>query len=132
MKKRYILGISLLVIALVVVYYNYNPEVYNFFPECPFHKYFHLDCPGCGSQRAIHSLLHGDLIAALNYNVLLVLSIPLLLVHYYLKAYAYFSKKNVGLKFWYNPNTPKIIFGVVMLFWIARNIPYSPFTYLAS
>lgn len=132
MKPKYILGITLIVAILVVVYYNFNPEMYNFFPECPFHKYFHLDCPGCGSQRAIHALLNGKIMAALNYNVLLVLSIPLLLVHYCLKAYSYFTKKDVSLKFWYNPHTPKIIFVVVVLFWVARNIPYQPFSYLAA
>lgn len=132
MKLKYILGIMLIVIALIAIYYNFNPEMYHFFPECPFHKYFHLDCPGCGSQRAVHALLHGDVITALDYNVLLVLSIPLLMVHFSLKAYSYFTHKNIGLKFWYNPNTPKIIFVIVVLFWITRNIPYLPFSYLAA
>lgn len=132
MKLKYILGISLVVVTLIVVYYNFNPEMYNFFPECPFHKYLHLDCPGCGSQRAIHALLHGDVMAALDYNVLLVLSIPLLFVHFSLKAYSYFFHKKLELKFWYNPSTPKIIFAIVLVFWVARNLPYQPFTYLAA
>lgn len=132
MKLKYILGISLVVVTLIAVYYNFNPEMYNFFPECPFHKYLHLDCPGCGSQRAIHALLHGNIMTALDYNVLLVLSIPVLLVHFSLKTYSYFSHKNLELKFWYSPQTPKIIFVVVLVFWIARNLPYQPFTYLAA
>ncbi|WP_025143427.1 DUF2752 domain-containing protein [Pedobacter jeongneungensis] len=131
MKLLYILG-SIVLLSLVVIYYKFNPEVYNFFPECPFHKYLHLDCPGCGSQRAIHALLHLNVQKAMGYNLLLVLSLPLLAVQLFSKAYAYFTNQNTVLGFWYNPNTPKIIFVIVMLFWIARNLPYTPFSYLAA
>lgn len=106
--------------------------MYNFFPECPFHKYLHLDCPGCGSQRAIHALLHLNLQKAAGYNLLLVLSLPILALQLFCKIYTYFTKRNLVLRFWYNPNTPKIIFVIVMIFWIARNLPYIPFKYLAA
>src|SRR5690554_8210264 len=35
-------------------------------------------CPGCGSQRAIHLLLHGDIIGAFRFNPLMVLTIPIM------------------------------------------------------
>ncbi|PWS32463.1 DUF2752 domain-containing protein [Pedobacter paludis] len=131
MKLKYILGF-IIIIGLSIIYYKFNPEVYNFFPECPFHKYLHLDCPGCGSQRAVHALLHGHVLSAANYNLLMVLSIPLLLVHFSLKVYSQITKKDFALKIWYHPSTPKIIFAIVILFWITRNIPFVPFNYLAS
>ncbi|WP_343522877.1 DUF2752 domain-containing protein [Pedobacter sp.] len=131
MKLLYILG-SILLLSLVIIYYKFNPEVYNFFPECPFHKYLHLDCPGCGSQRAVHALLHLNLQKAMDYNLLLVLSLPILILQLFFKIYAYFTKRNLVLRFWYNPNTPKIIFVIVMIFWIARNLPFIPFKYLAA
>ena len=40
-----------------------------------------LECPGCGSQRAIHSLLNGDLVAAVHYNALTVAAIPYIAVY---------------------------------------------------
>ena len=131
MKLKYTLGIVLVVI-LCIVYYRYNPEVYHFFPECPFHKYTHLDCPGCGSQRAIHALLNGQITQAINYNLLLVLSLPMLLVHFSLKGLTMVTGRDYELKIWYKPITPKIIFALVMVFWIARNIPREPFLYLAA
>ena len=131
MKLKYILGF-VVVIALVIVYYKFNPEMYNLFPACPFHKYVGLDCPGCGSQRAIHALLHGNILLAANYNLLLVISLPFLLVHFGLKIYSYFTKQDKTWKFWYKPSTPKIIFAIVIVFWVLRNIPYQPFNYLAS
>ncbi|MCM1109265.1 MAG: DUF2752 domain-containing protein [Clostridium sp.] len=39
-----------------------------------------LQCPGCGSQRAVHSLLHADLRAAWGYNALLVAFLPFVLL----------------------------------------------------
>lgn len=117
---------------LSVLYYKYDPEVYNFFPECPFHKYIGLDCPGCGSQRAVHALLHGHVLSALNYNVLLVLSLPFLLIHLLLKMLSYFLRKDLTWKIWYQPATPIVILILVMAFWIGRNIPLAPFTYLAA
>lgn len=131
MKLKYILGL-IVVAALAVLYYRYNPGMYGFFPECPFHKYIGLDCPGCGAQRAVHSLLHGDMLGALNYNALLVISLPVLLVHFLLKVWSYFSKRNFNWNIWYKPATPKVIIAVVLLFWVLRNIPVHPFTYLAS
>lgn len=131
MTLKYILGLFV-VVALSILYYRYDPEMYNFFPECPFHKYTGLDCPGCGSQRAVHALLHGNILQALNYNVLLVLSLPFLLIHFILKALSYLTGKDFVWKIWYKPITPVIIFIMVLMFWIGRNIPAEPFIYLAS
>ena len=37
-----------------------------------------FSCPGCGSQRAVHALLHGDLGSAFAYNALFIIEIPLI------------------------------------------------------
>lgn len=39
-----------------------------------------LPCAGCGSQRAIHALLHLDLSGALRYNFMAVVFIPVIIV----------------------------------------------------
>ncbi|BBX75130.1 hypothetical protein MSHI_30360 [Mycobacterium shinjukuense] len=33
-------------------------------PTCPTKALLGIDCPGCGSLRMLHSLMHGDLLAA--------------------------------------------------------------------
>lgn len=45
---------------------------------CPVHALLGLDCPGCGSLRGVHDLLHGDWRGALGHNALLPLTLPLL------------------------------------------------------
>ncbi len=38
------------------------------------------DCPGCGSQRAIHAILHGDFKTAWDLNALLFFLIPYIIL----------------------------------------------------
>lgn len=65
-------------IAICSAYYLVDPADSGIYPRCLFRQLSGYDCPGCGSQRAIHSLLHGDLAAAWDYNALLLIEIPLM------------------------------------------------------
>ncbi|GAA2727896.1 DUF2752 domain-containing protein [Cellulomonas aerilata] len=47
---------------------------------CPLLVLTGLLCPACGSQRAVHSLAHGELAAAWDMNPLLVVLAPVVLV----------------------------------------------------
>ena len=62
--------------AAVIVYGLFDPAQTAFFPKCPFLMLTGLECPGCGSQRALHQLLHLNLKGALEYNPLVVAAIP--------------------------------------------------------
>jgi hypothetical protein len=66
-----------ILLAAVAVLFWFNPTYSTFYPVCYFHRATGLLCPGCGSLRAIHQLLHGHFGAAFGYNPLLVLSLPL-------------------------------------------------------
>jgi len=69
---------ALLFCAVVaLVFFAFDPTRVSFFPPCLFHLLTGWDCPGCGAQRALHELLHGDIIAALRLNAMFVLSLPL-------------------------------------------------------
>lgn len=67
-------------IVLAVVYFVFDPSGSRFFPKCAFHALTGYQCPGCGSQRAIHALLHGHLMEAIRFNALLVFSLPLVVM----------------------------------------------------
>ena len=58
--------------VLALLYYFVDARHAGFFPACPFHTLTGLYCPGCGSQRSFSSLLHGNILQALQYNVLLI------------------------------------------------------------
>ena len=61
---------------IITVYYNYSPTDNYWFPPCLFKKCTGLCCPGCGIQRAVHSILNGNWAEALSYNYFFVISIP--------------------------------------------------------
>ena len=57
--------------------YLFDPAARNsFYPVCLLHETTGLNCPGCGVTRAIHQLLHGNVIAAAHLNLLFVLCLP--------------------------------------------------------
>jgi len=79
-RARFLLLSSLLASVLAVsaglVLFWWDPSRSPFYPACSFHRLTGLLCPGCGSLRAWHQLLHGRLAAAFHFNALLVLSLP--------------------------------------------------------
>ena len=65
------------VVSLFAAYYLIGPES-GLYPRCMFRQLSGLECPGCGSQRAIHALLHGHISEAWSYNALLLIEMPLI------------------------------------------------------
>ena len=65
------------VLGVCALLFLFNPAEHAFYPQCFFHQVTGLHCPGCGGLRAVHELLHGQVLAALHLNVLAVLSLPL-------------------------------------------------------
>src|SRR5437899_5204354 len=63
-------------VGVAVILYFFNPSQFGFYPSCMFRRVTGLLCPGCGSLRAAHELLHGHLGTALRLNALFVLGLP--------------------------------------------------------
>ena len=104
----------------------FEPGQNGFFPKCPFRVLTGLTCPGCGSTRALHQILHGHIVAAFTLNPLFVIAIPFLLL-------ALLRHTSLSLQ----GKTPRpnalpasviyLIFFVIVSFWIFRNTPIYPF-----
>jgi hypothetical protein len=91
---RIVLGVvALIAVALGCwILFRFDPAKGYGFPLCFFHAFTGLNCPGCGSLRASHQLLHGNLLEAIRCNALFVLSLPLaglLGFHAYFRRGAY-------------------------------------------
>lgn len=105
--------------GIVAVYFSLDPST-NYFPRCMFHELTGWQCPGCGSQRAIHSLLNGDFAAAWHYNALFILEIPLLI----LLAVAWWLRDRIP-KLHRVLNSRSVILGIltiIVLWTVIRNI----------
>jgi len=107
---------------LAILYYLFDPAGQVWYPKCPFYMITGYKCPGCGSQRAVHHLLHFNFVYALRENTLLVISLPYILLAF-LFDYA-------GLKTRW-PRVRKVLFGfnailillvIVIGWWVIRNL----------
>ncbi|QKZ12487.1 DUF2752 domain-containing protein [Spirosoma sp. KUDC1026] len=106
--------------AALVLYYQVNPAVATFFPPCPFRLLTGLPCPGCGSQRCLHQLLHGHVDEAFALNPLLVLSLPYLLVGFVVEYSSLRTRFPQFRQRLYGRVAAWICFGLVMLYWFIR------------
>jgi len=67
----------LAIAAVGIVLFLFDPATAGFYPPCLFKSLFGWPCPGCGSLRALHQLLHGRLAAAWELNRNVVIALPL-------------------------------------------------------
>ena len=68
--------VALALLSVAVLLYFFPPGQHSFYPRCGFHALTGLDCPGCGSLRATHQLLHGHFKEAFALNPLFVSLLP--------------------------------------------------------
>lgn len=80
LRRPVVVLIAAIAVAALVILYIYNPENTVWMPHCPSHMLTGYDCPGCGTLRALHSLMHGDIAAAWHYNAALFFAIPMVAV----------------------------------------------------
>ena len=96
-------------IGLYVLYY-FDPETYGFYPRCQFFCLTGWKCPGCGTLRAVHQLLHGQVFEALRFNPYVFMVPPLI-------ALLIFRRKSM--------QSIVIVIGILSLtfvWWVVRNI----------
>ncbi len=70
MRAPMVVGASGL--AAVTLLYLRDPHGAGSYGYCPFLLITGRPCPGCGGLRAIHDLVHGDVVAAISSNALVV------------------------------------------------------------
>lgn len=106
------------------------PAHKELFPKCLFYELTGLYCPGCGSTRALHALLCGNLGNALHNNALLVFTLPLLMAWMYQQARRWVWGTPLAAFWESNPLLPQLGCAVLVYF-VLRNLPWWPFTILA-
>lgn len=120
-KKITTVAIISIVIIIATVYFLFDPSQVGFFPPCPL-SFLHVKCPGCGSQRALHSLLHLDIAKAFSFNPLLVISIPYILLGIYFEYLGGKVKFPEIRKKLFGKTAIIIAFVIIILYWIGRNV----------
>ena len=121
---------SLIIAVGSVVLFRVDPLHSDFYPPCPFYALTGLYCPGCGTTRALHQLLHGHLGEAFGFNPLMILMLPYL--GYCSLSYVMFAVRGRPLpSILTSPFWGWLTFGTILLYGVLRNLPYPPFSLLA-
>jgi hypothetical protein len=110
-------------IAAACFLYVFDPARSALYAPCPFHLLTGLYCPGCGSLRALHQLLHGHLRTAWGLNPLLVVALPFL--GYCFLSYVMGGLRGRSLLAFFVPAIVIWAFlGAVLVFWVLRNVAW--------
>jgi hypothetical protein len=125
-RRSTVAGIWLLLIAGAVYLFVFEPGRTGFFPPCLFRLMTNFNCPGCGTTRALHEIMHGHFQNAFMLNPLLLLSIPFLLAAF-MRYTVTVMRGRVPRKNALPAPYIYAIFFIVAGFWIFRNTPIYPF-----
>ena len=120
---RRTLVIILAIAALLVfgfIYYAVDPSSSAAFPKCGFLTLTGYKCPGCGSQRAIHALLNGDVAAAFRHNAMLFIAVPWILLCLFAETQRVrnprlYARLHPSLLIW-------LFLATLLAWWLLRNI----------
>lgn len=120
----------LLAVCALGFVYLFNPSTSTLYPTCPFYWFTGCYCPGCGSLRALHQLTRGHLTTALGLNPLTVLSVPFV-GYYFVSRAALAVAGRPSRTFFIKPVLIRALLGVILVYWVVRNLPLYPFSLLA-
>ena len=117
-----ILAISaaIVILAALCIYFYFDPTTSILFPRCPFYSITGYLCPGCGTQRAIHALLRGNIPAAWHFNALLLIALPYIALLLFAEA----TRRRMP-RFYAIVNSRPVIwfwFIVIIFWWLVRNV----------
>ena len=116
--------------AASTVLFAFDPSRAEFYPPCPIRALTGLYCPGCGTCRALHELLHGHLAEAFGLNPVMVLLIPFL--GYMLLPYVAFAVAGKRVPANSIPALwTRFALWAILAYWVLRNVPYYPLDLLA-
>ena len=86
-RRNKILIVVLCILLVGTIYFFVDPMKHSVLPKCIVYTLTGYKCPGCGSQRMLHAIMHGDFIGAFKANAFLFCMLPFLAGYCYLEIY---------------------------------------------
>lgn len=128
MKKRTVIVLAAALFAAAALLYLYfTGEGEGAGIPCMLYQITGFYCSGCGSSRALRSILHFDFYQALRYNAIFTLGLPLLGAYFGALAVSYirFGKDKISGKI--PMNLVWIFIAAALVYGVLRNIPVLSF-----
>ena len=132
--RRLALLIPVLLLGVLgAIYLRGNNPVSSgrFFLPCVFNDLTGWHCPGCGMTRGSHHLLNGRVGEAIAMNPLAMLALPFILWWVGKELWEWLRGGVFGGAFVMRPWLSMAMLGVLLSYWVLRNVPVWPLTLLA-
>ena len=127
-NRRTVILVSGLLCAVAVagvILWQYEPTAESFYLKCAFHTWTGGHCPGCGTTRALHHLVHGRFIDAVRCNPLLIVGGPIIAI------LIYRQRRRERITGVVSPRLAWAIYIVITANFIGRNVPSPTRSWLA-
>ncbi len=107
--------------AVIAVLAIGNPASESWFLKCPLYQTTGIQCPLCGSQRALHEMAHGHIASAWNYNPALWVFLLYIL---FVVAGKFIPRlrRNKAHQWWSGDKGLFTVFGLLLLWGVVRNL----------
>lgn len=106
--------------AVAFFYRHYDPAAAGSpAPRCLLRAITGHDCPGCGSQRALHALLNGRVAEAWSYNAFIFFAVPTALFYVVLESPVGRRLPRIR-RAATHPLTAALITAAILVWWIFR------------
>ena len=115
--------------AGAAVLFFFDPARSGFYPQCLLHQYTGLNCPACGSLRALHHLTHGEFRAAFHCNPLLI--VLLLLAAWIGGDWLVRGRAALEKNPFLRPGAAYILLFMTVVFTVLRNLPGPVFAWMS-
>jgi hypothetical protein len=103
----------------------------DWLPGCVFHRFTGLHCPGCGMTRGTVAALHGEFGWAFRHNPVGMILLPLAMVGLGLELAGWVRGRPLPWRLSVGRYGGWVIVGILIAFFLLRNLPWWPFTLLA-
>lgn len=113
-------AVTSVMVILAVVYFFIDPMEVRWMPKCIWKVATGTDCPGCGSQRMAHAIMHGDLRGAWQANAYALCMLPLMAMLLWLEIFRARHRRLYRMV-----HSPAVVSGLgasVLVWWIVRNV----------
>lgn len=122
-RRKILFGVLsvIIAVAVIIIYYNFNPADSGWVFQCPSKLVAGYDCPACGAQRALHAGLHGDISAAWHFNPFLFIGLPYLLLVLW-GSFAFLPGQRTACRIAHNRVLAYGYIASFFIWWVVRNL----------
>ncbi len=120
-----VMVVSTIIMTVLGMFYALDSAEARWLPKCMVHELTGLHCPGCGTTRALHACVHGDIEYALRFNPMFILGGPILCWWLWQRSRA----ERCGAKV--HPQVVYVFVGIIAAYCVLRNVPTPTTSWLA-